>query len=508
MKTFKLVLGFLFVSVLSSSVAVVTYSYLNRKNQSIFSENPFSQSGFHNVGYAIPAENTDFTFAAEQSVNAVVHIKSVARPSERNRGGRRSIDPFEFFFGERSPYSQPYQMPSRVGFGSGVIISADGYIVTNNHVIEGADEIEVKTNDEQVYKAKIIGKDSQTDVALLKIEGKDFHTLPLGDSDLLKIGEWVLAVGNPLNLTSTVTAGIVSAKGRSDFSSIYSRESQENIQSFIQTDAAINHGNSGGALVNTKGELIGINSRIYSQGGEFIGYGFAIPINIVKKVVGDLKQYGMVQRAMLGINASLEELSVLKEREPEKFGKIKIKDGVYVNGFSLNSGAQKAGIQEGDVITAINGNKIKNYAELRGQLSSFSPGNKVDVQVQRGDAVKSYTVELKNDQGTTEIIKNRTYTEILGATFKELSKEIKERFGINYGIEVTDVTNGKLRAQGIRNGFIILTAADNRISSPQDLEEVIKSILKKDSDDRGLYIKGVPRGYEQGKKIQGKSGRV
>ena len=486
MKTLKLVLGFLLVSIVSAGVAIGTYSYLNGKNGNYFSNNSFNQPGFRTVGYATPAENTDFTYAAEQSVNAVVHIKSIEKPSERGRGGRGFIDPYEFFFGGRSPYSQP-----RIGFGSGVIISSDGYVVTNHHVIDSADEIEVITNDENTYKAKVIGKDASTDIALLKIDGKDLHALPFGDSDRLKIGEWVLAVGNPFNLTSTVTAGIVSAKGRSDvFSGYNSKEDKQNIQSYIQTDAAINRGNSGGALVNTKGELIGVNSAILSsQTGDFVGYGFAIPVNTVKKVVTDLKQYGIVQRGMLGIYP--EELTVLKEREPDKFGKIKIKDGVYVKGFLQNSGAQQAGIQEGDVVTAINGNKIKNYAELRGQLISFSPGNKVEVQVQRGDAVKTFTVELKNDQGTTEIIKNKPLREILGANFRELSKDIKDRLNIDYGIEVLDITNGKLRSEGIRNGFIILTANDTKIYSPDDLESVVSSVMKKDPDERGLYIKGV-----------------
>ena len=490
MKTFKLVLGFMLVSLLSAGVAIGTYSFLNGKNKNTSSDNSFIQQGFRTVGYSTPAENTDFTFAAEQTVNAVVHIKSVMRPTERNRSNR-GIDPFEFFFGDRSPYSQPYQRQPRVGFGSGVIISTDGYIVTNNHVIEGADEIEVTTNDDQVFKAKLVGNDNLTDVALLKIEGKDLHALPFGDSDLLKIGEWVLAVGNPFNLTSTVTAGIVSAKGRSDIFSRYSsRETQQNIQFYIQTDAAINSGNSGGAMVNTKGELVGINTAILSQTGEFVGYGFAIPINIVKKVVSDLKQYGIVQRAMMGILYS--ELSDLKEKDLDKYNKLKVSDGVYVSEFPSNSSSQKAGIQIGDVVTAINGTKIKNGQELRAQLSLYSPGNKIEVQVQRGDAVRNFTVELKNDQGTTEVIKQKPLRDILGATFKELSKETKDRLGINYGIEVTELTNnGKLRSEGIRNGFIILTANDTRISTPEDFEAIVTEILGKDPDDRGLYIRGL-----------------
>jgi Do/DeqQ family serine protease len=503
MKTLKLVGGFLLVSLLSAGVAIGTYSYLNKGNGSYFFNNPINQQGFRAVGYATPAENTDFTYAAEQSVNAVVHIKSVAKPSERSRGGNRYLNPFDFFFGDgdSNPF-QPYQNQPKVGFGSGVIISSDGYIVTNNHVIEGADEIEVKTNDDKVYKAKVIGNDDLTDVALIKIDGKDLHTLPFGDSEQIKVGEWVLAVGNPFNLTSTVTAGIISAKGRSDVFYGYDPDgsAQQKIQSYIQTDAAVNPGNSGGALVNTKGELIGINSMIYSQTGSFVGYSFAVPINIVKKVISDLKQYGAVQRAMLGINISdLSELKELKEDNTKNqeykdvianAKKINLNDGVYVRGFSSNSSAQKAGIQVGDVITAINGTKVKTGQELRGQLGRYSPGDKIDVQVYRKDATKNYTIELKNDQGTTDVIKQKSPDDILGATFKELSQDMKTKVDINYGIEVTDLSNGKLKSAGIKKGFIILQANDNRISSSDDLQSIVSEIMKNDPDDRGLYIKG------------------
>jgi len=488
MKTLKLIFSFLLVSIVSAGVAIGTYSLLNGRNENNTSGNSFNLPGFHTVGYATPAENTDFTYAAEQTVNAVVHIKSVTKPSERNRSNRGYINPFDFFFGDDNPFQQ-YQRQPRVGFGSGVIISSDGYIVTNYHVIDGAGEIEVKTNDDKVYNAKLIGGDDLVDIALLKIEGKDLHALPFGDSDVLKVGEWVLAVGNPFNLTSTVTAGIVSAKGRSDiFGGYSSRDSRDKIQSYIQTDAALNSGNSGGALVNTKGELIGINTAIISQSGNYIGYSFAIPIDIVKKVVTDIKQYGIVQRAMLGIQYN--ELAVLKEREPDKYGKLKTSDGVYVADFPINSASQKAGIQVGDVITAINGTKIKNGSELRAQLSRYSPGDKVEVQVHRGEAAKTYKVELKNDHGTTDVVKQKNFKDLLGASFKELSEETKDRLGIGSGLEITDLSNGKLKSAGIKNGFVILAANDNRIASQDDLETVVAEVLKKDPDDRGLYIKG------------------
>ncbi|MDR2804722.1 MAG: Do family serine endopeptidase [Dysgonamonadaceae bacterium] len=494
----NLLLGFILVSLLSAGVAVGTYSYLC-KNDKVSVSGEFRQTGFYPVGYnSVAAENTDFTLAAEQSVNAVVHIKSVVKPTQRenNRGYISPfVDPYEFFFGGQGPFNSPQvQKRPRVGFGSGVIISTDGYIVTNNHVIEGADEIELTTNDDQTYTAKLIGGDESTDIALLKIEGKNLPVIPFGDSDALKIGEWVLAIGNPFNLTSTVTAGIVSAKGRGSIFPSYGDQlgnvrPQDKVESFIQTDAAVNPGNSGGALVNTKGELVGINTAIYSETGNFVGYSFAVPISIVKKVISDIKQYGVVQRALLGVVVG--ELSYLKSEDPDTYNKLKVHEGAYIREFSSNSPAQKAGLKSGDVITAINGVKIKSYHELRAQISRYSPGNTVEVQVQRGDEVKKYKVELKNDQGTTEVIKNRTVSEILGASFKKLSSETQRRVGINYGIEVTDIRDGKLKEIGIKNGFIILTANDSRLDSPEMFTKIVEAILKQDPDERGLYIKGL-----------------
>ena len=485
--SWKLFLGFLLVGVVSAGIGAGTYSYLNSRNPTGFEGQVFDQKGYKNVSYAVSAENTDFTFAAEHTVHAVVHIKSVAKSSVR---GQRSMDPWDFFFGGGPQYrSRP-----RVGFGSGVIISNDGYIVTNNHVIEGADEIEVTMNDDKVLKAKLIGGDAESDLALLKIEGSDFLFVPFGDSDQLKVGEWVLAVGNPFNLTSTVTAGIVSAKGRGSISagSPYRRDmgqEQNKIESYIQTDAAVNPGNSGGALVNTKGELVGINTAIYSETGNYVGYSFAIPMSITKKVVSDLKQYGIVQRAMLGV--SILELSYLKEGKPEVYEKLNVKDGIYVEGFASNSSAKKSGIQIGDVITAIDGVKIKSLPELRAQISRYSPGDKVKVQVSRGKEEKVYEVELKNDQGNTEIIKEVKPFDILGASFEEISDAQKAAMGFNFGIKVAEVQNGKFKEYGIPSGFTILTANNMRVTSVDGFEKIIQSILKQNADDRGLFIRGI-----------------
>ncbi|GHU80395.1 serine protease [Bacteroidia bacterium] len=499
--TWKIVFGFILVSLLSAFVAVVTYSQLNKNGRTASAE-LFDQGNFRAVGFTNAAENTDFTKAAEQSINGVVHIKSVANPNPADRQQREYIDPFEWFFGGGggSPYRQ--RQP-RVGFGSGVIISTDGYIVTNNHVIDGADEIEVTTNSDKTYKAKLVGRDEATDIALLKIDGKDFPVIPFGDSDALKIGEWVLAVGNPFNLNSTVTAGIVSAKGRGDITPAnpYARQgqrpAQSRIESYIQTDAAVNPGNSGGALVNTRGELVGINTLIYSETGNYVGYSFAVPVNIVKKVVTDLRQYGAVQRALLGV--TVQELAALKEKNPDAYNKLKVTEGVYVSGFSSNSTAKKAGIEVGDVITAINGVKVKNFPELQGQLSRFNPGNKVNVTVQRGSSEKTFNIELKNDQGTTEVTKYQSPDDILGAFFKELSRDTKMQLGIDFGVEVTDLKDGKLKAAGIKNGFIILTANDTRISASSELIKIVQAILKQEPDNRGLFIRGF---YPSTKKVE------
>jgi len=511
----KLFFGFVLTCVLSAAVAIAAYSYLEKNNRTV-SAGLFDQGAFHAVGLtANAAENTDFTKAAEQSVNAVVHIKSVSNPSTSDDQSGQYFDPFEFFFGRGGRGGNPYQQRPRVGFGSGVIVSTDGYIVTNNHVIDGADEIEVTTNNEKTFKAKLVGRDEASDVALLKIDGTDFPVIPFGDSDALKIGEWVLAVGNPFNLTSTVTAGIVSAKARGDISPVnspnnpfrgidpnnpnarYGQATQRKIESYIQTDAAVNPGNSGGALVNTRGELVGINTAIMSETGNFIGYSFAIPINIVKKVITDIKKYGMVQRALLGV--SVQELSNLKELDPDTYNKLKVTEGVYIGGFSTNSTAQKAGIAIGDVITAINNSKVRNFAELQGLLSRFNPGDKVNVTVQRGSSEKSFTVELTNDQGTTAVTKSLPPQDILGASFKELDRDTRMQLGINYGVSVTDLKDGKLKAAGIGNGFIILTANDTRISTAGDLIRIVQTVMKQEPDNRGLFLRGF---YQNTKKVE------
>lgn len=488
-KTFKNLMAFAAVAMVSIGATYGTYSYLEYNHgysSDVYNHGKdFDQENIHLAG--ITADGyPDFTKAAENSIHGVVNIKSTmkADPAMQQRR-QQQMDPFESFFGfgDRSPQSYAEPQPA-VGSGSGVIISADGYIITNNHVIDKANEIEVTLNDNSTYKAKLIGTDPDTDIALIKIEGENFKYVPFGDSDKLKVGEWVLAVGNPFNLTSTVTAGIVSAKGRGNIGS-------GGIQSFIQTDAAINPGNSGGALVNTDGQLIGINTAIFSQTGSFAGYGFAVPISIAGKVVADIKEHGAVQRAVLGVIIS-DVAAVKNAKEvPEKAKNIKVTEGVYINEFPEHSPALQAGIEEGDVIVAINDVKIRNTGELQEQISRYSPGDKVKVSIKRGDADKTFDVVLKNSAGNTSIVKKDDAFGSLGVAFKELSAETKKSFGITYGVEAAGIdSSGKFYKAGVSKGFIIQKANNIPISNQADLEKVVQSIMANKDVDKGLMISG------------------
>lgn len=476
------VFAIIIVSVATSIGAVNYLLKQNNKNlQTVSTEDSAAfKQPLRLTSLGSAAENTDFTYAAEKAIHAVVHIKSTLKAQASSRGGGGYIDPFEFFFGNRG--GTPRQPQPRVGAGSGVIISTDGYIITNNHVVEGADEIEVTLNDNQNFKAKIIGADPSTDIALIKIEAKDLPTLSFGDSEQLKVGEWVLAVGNPFNLKSTVTAGIVSAKGRSIMTGNTDRNK---IESFIQTDAAVNPGNSGGALVNTKGELVGINTAIYSETGNFAGYSFAVPITIAGKVVGDLKQYGTVQRAILGVQ-------ILNAQDAKQNDdKIKVLEGAYVAEFSQRSSAKEAGLEIGDVITSVNGVKVRSSGALQEQVNKYRPGDKVKVEVDRYGSSKTFTIELRNMQGSTEIIKKGgDGAEILGAAFRALSDEQKKEYGVTYGIEVNGISKGKVQEAGIRKGFVIMMVNNQRVEDPEDLYRMVDKIVKGVSDETGLFIKG------------------
>lgn len=476
-------LGAIVIAAISSGVAIGASTYYMSQNQATTTlssgvENTFKQP-YKLAGYnTVAAENTDFTYAAEKAIHGVVHIK--ATQNGKGSSEQQYVDPFEYFFGfggrsQRTP--QP-----RIGAGSGVIISTDGYIITNNHVIDGADELEVTLNDNRKFEAKVIGADPTTDIALIKIEADDLPTIPFGDSEKLKVGEWVLAVGNPFNLTSTVTAGIVSAKSRGN---IGAGGDRSKIESFIQTDAAVNPGNSGGALVNTKGELVGINTAIYSETGSYAGYSFAVPISIAGKVVNDLKEYGTVQRAVLGV--LIQDPQYVADEDKAK---VKALEGAYVGGFAERSTAKEAGVEKGDVITAVNGVKVKSASALQEQISKYRPGDKVELTIDRNGSTKKYTVELRNAQGSTKVVKSGDGTEIMGGAFKALTDEQKRKLGVSYGIEVTGVTNGKLQSAGIKKGFIIMIVNNQKISAPEDFEKIVDSILQGRTEDQGLFIKG------------------
>ncbi|WP_071144968.1 Do family serine endopeptidase [Bacteroides ihuae] len=482
-QTTKIILGAGAIALLSSGVAGFTsYAMLKPKTKTLaynemFEQNPNTRMAAYD---AINAQPVDLTVAAENSIHAVVHIKSTQLSKTANV--QQAPDFFDFFFGDGARGQRPMQAQPRVGYGSGVIISKDGYIVTNNHVIDGADEISVKLNDNREFKGRIIGADAASDLALIKIEGNDFPTMQVGNSDALKVGEWVLAVGNPFNLTSTVTAGIVSAKARS--LGVYT----QGVESFIQTDAAINQGNSGGALVNTKGELVGINAVLSSPTGSYTGYGFAIPTSIMTKVVADLKQFGTVQRALLGIKGGSISDDQLSTEAMKKAKELGVVDGVLVAEVIEGGSAAGAGIKVDDVIIGIDGRKVKNMADLQGELAKHRPGDKVSVKLIREKKEKSIEVTLKNEQGTTKVVKTAGM-DILGAAFKEVSSDLKKQLNLGYGLQVTGVSSGKMSDAGIRKGFIILKANGQTMNTVNDLEEVFKAASK--SPEQVLFFTGM-----------------
>lgn len=432
---------------------------------------------------AAPSGLVDLTYAAETSVNAVVYIKVTTNSKTKTV---RVQDPFSDFFGDFFGFGgggtqrRQIQTPKREGSGSGVIISADGYIVTNNHVVSEADELLVKLNDNREFKGRIIGTDEQTDLALIKIEGKNFPTLPIGNSDDLKLGEWVLAVGNPFNLTSTVTAGIVSAKARS--------MGANSIESFIQTDAAINKGNSGGALVNAKGELVGINAMIYSQTGSYTGYGFAIPTTIMNKVVADLKEFGIVQRAQLGVKGN--DVSAYIDNEKAKGNEVDLGtvNGVYVAEVVENGTADEAGLKEGDVVVAINGKDVKKMAELQESISMLRPGDKVKITYMRNKKKENVTVVLRNAQGNTKVLEQLDMDQF-GAALRPIEEQTKQQLNLPYGLEVVAVKKGKMADAGVTKGLILLQINDRPMRTMEDFDEVVKETNR--SSDRTLWIRAI-----------------
>jgi len=433
----------LVVSLLSGTITLGAYKLLFDTDSASGSKLSVASDNYsRNV--SLGAENVDFTTAAENAVHYVVHVKNVSVSEVP------SNPIMEYFYGYRGGQQQ-----TQIGTGSGVIVSEDGYIVTNNHVIQNATELEVTLNNNKTYKAKLVGTDSKMDVALLKVASDE--KLPyatFGNSDNMKVGEWVLAVGNPYNLNSTVTAGIVSAKARN--------LSKDGIQSFIQTDAAVNPGNSGGALVNTRGELVGINTMISSQTGSYVGYSFAVPSNITRKIIEDLMEYGNVQRGVLGIGGG--ELNSMAAKE---FG-VKETQGFYVNSISKNSGAEKAGLKKGDIIVQLDSQPVKGYSDLTSYINTKRPNDVVEVGVLRDGDRKTIPVKL-----TKKELVNVDYE---GFEFEEIDAKDKKRFQLNEGVKIKDVTNERyLEYADVLKGSIILRIDGNKISSMEQASRILNS---------------------------------
>ncbi len=441
---------------------------------------------------AVAGQPIDLTVAAEKALPCVVHIKYLQNSKVREVEVQSDpfgdmFDPFGFF-GQRqqTPQKRKVQTPKKEATGSGVLISSDGYIVTNNHVVEGADELTVTLNDNREFSARIIGTDKNTDLALIKVNATGLPAIKVISSDDIKVGEWVLAIGHPLNLRATVTAGIVSAKARS--------LGANGVEAFIQTDAAINQGNSGGALVNANGELIGINAMLTSPTGSNIGYGFAIPTTIMNKVVADLKEYGTVQRGLIGIQGQDARSYIDAQKEQGKEIDLGTNEGIYVAKVVEDGAAADAGIEEGDVITAVDGQKVTKMAELQEILATKRPGDKVSLSYLHKKSKKTTSVVLKNEQGNTKVVKDADL-DVLGAVIREVNESEKADLDIKYGLKVTKVNSGKFRERGIPVGFVIQTVNEETMKTLSDLNEVVKAANK--SKDPVLYIKGL---YPSGKK--------
>ena len=483
----KKTIQYLFLLLAAAAVSAGTTWYLGkRQTATVMTSEANGDTTGQSAAYArfaaLPkAGETDFTQAAELSVNAVVHVKTTYKSSRQYMS-----DPFfEFFFGRPQ---QSREMPAQQASGSGVIISEDGYIVTNNHVIDKAQQIQVVLNDKREFTATLVGTDPNTDIALLKIDATGLPVIIMGNSDELRVGEWVLAVGNPFNLTSTVTAGIVSAKARN----INILNADMKIESFIQTDAAVNPGNSGGALVNTRGELVGINTAIASQTGSYSGYSFAVPTSIVQKVVSDIRSFGIVQRAVLGVQ--MQEIT--SELKKEK--NLTTLQGVYVVNVVPDGAADKAGIEAGDVITQIDSTPIKTGSDLQEQIGRHRPGDTVTVTILRRGNLLTKTACLTNREGGTGLIEKQSNNDVLGAAFEPVPDDLQQKLGISYGVRIKSLKNGRLKAAGLNSGFIILKANNRTIRTEEDLQEVVQNALAADERNRVLFITGcTPQGRVQ-----------
>jgi serine protease Do len=458
----KYLIGALFMALLGASIALFAYTRIVVRPVFAVSKDSSKvdvrDAKAYLTSFQTQEGQVDFTYAAEQTVHGVVHVHT------KTTMGSASDNPIlEWFYGDRYS-SRPREAN---GYGSGVIITADGYIITNNHVVENAESVEVTLNDKRTFTAKVVGRDPGSDIALLKIKADNLPFIKYGDSEQLRLGEWVLAVGNPFNLTSTVTAGIVSAKGRS----LGLNEGNYKIESFIQTDAALNMGNSGGALVNTKGLLVGITSAIMSPNGAYSGNSFAIPVTIVKKVVNDLKEFGEVQRAIIGVNIQDVDADVASKQN------LKEIKGALVTRIIPSGSAQEAGMKENDVIIKFDGQNVNTVAELQEQVGKHRPGDKASVTFLRNGKETTLPITLKNIAGNTKVVTvdmEDAGDVVFGAKLESLSSSDMNSLNIDYGVKVTDINNGKFKDIGMTKGYIILSINGKKVKSPDDVKQISK----------------------------------
>ncbi len=476
---FKQIILVIAISALTAIASVWSYNKWQNDNSVAFLDNnkiPVNYASFFDKD-GKPGDPIDFTAAAQTATPAVVHIRTKTKAKQITNNLPQRKNPFGDFFGEGDPFEDFFNgpriqiIPEQRAAGSGVLISEDGYIVTNNHVIDGADEMAVTLSSKQTYKAKLVGNDPSSDIAVLKIEGKNLPYLLFGNSDDVKLGQWVLAVGYPLNLDVTVTAGIVSAKARSI--NINFRQSKIPVESFIQTDAAVNPGNSGGALVNTMGQLIGINSAIASPTGSYAGYSYAIPVNIVKKIVNDLIKFGTVQRAFLGISYPNDQLS----DEQRKAAGIKNDGqiGVFVMDVAKDGSLAGSGIRKGDYITKINNTLVATGPEMVEQIARYKPGDKIAVTYVRDGKEHTITVTLKNKVGTYDIVKSEATIDKLGGQFENYDGKKASNYGFAGGVLVKKITGGTLKSTQMKEGFVITNVNGQDIKTVEELQEVLKS---------------------------------
>jgi Do/DeqQ family serine protease len=452
----KYLIGAMFMALLGASIALFAYTRMMGRPTVAVSKDS-SKVEVQDARAYLTALQTqegqiDFTYAAELTVHAVVHVHT------KTTVGTQADNPLlEWFYGDR--YSQPREAN---GYGSGVIISNDGYIVTNNHVIENAESVDVTLNDKRTFTAKVVGRDPGSDIALLKIKADNLPFIKYGDSEQLRLGEWVLAVGNPFNLTSTVTAGIISAKGRS----LALNDANYHIDSFIQTDAALNVGNSGGALVNTKGLLVGITCAIVSPNGAYAGNSFAVPVSIVKKVVNDLKEFGQVQRALVGVN-----IKDVDSEDAEKYKLSEVK-GILISRVIEGGSAKEAGLRENDVIMKFDGNPVNTVAELQEQVGKHRPGDKVTVTYFRNGKESTVPMVLKNQAGNTKVVTaemEESESEVFGAKLESLDASEMNSLNIDNGVKVKEIHKGKLKDIGMAEGYIILSVNGKKVKNPDEV---------------------------------------